>query len=163
VRLESPDVGRLANTELRAAFVSPLWVLGKRICRYASAKSPESGNGALTHPNAVAVVNPRGADAPRSFVGVRISAGEKRFLRCTNARSTRSGGREPAVGRSYDRCVGRSECCSATSEYTPRSDVRQPAVVGETHLQVRFRKVVGDRHRCAHERRCSRGSEPTGG
>ena len=86
-----------------------------------------------------------------------------RFLRYTNARSTRSGGREPAVVRSHDRCVGRSECCSASSEYTTRSGVRQPAVVGETHLQVRFRKVAGDRHRCAHERRCSGGSEPTGG
>ncbi len=119
------------RTFTRAAGVSPPW-LGKRICRYASAKSPESGNGALTNAGAIAIVNPRGANAPRSWLhGVR-SPRKWRFLRCTNARSTRSG-------------------------------VCQPAVVGETHLPVRFRKVADDRHRRAHERRCSRGSEPTGG
>ncbi len=33
--------------------------------------------------------------------------------------------------------------CSATGEHRIKSGVRQPAVVGETHLQVRFRKVAG--------------------
>jgi hypothetical protein len=158
---EANAVQRRANTRPGAAFVSPPW-LGKRICQCASAKSRKTAIDALTNVGAVAVVNPRGADAPRSWLhGVR-SPRKWRFLRYANARSTRSGGREPAVVRSYDRCVGRSECCSATSEYTTRSGVCQPAVVGETHLPVRFRKVAGDRHRCAHERRCSRGSEPTG-
>jgi hypothetical protein len=34
--------------------------------------------------------------------------------------------------------------------------------VSEIDFQERCRKVAGDCHRCAHERRCSRGSEPTG-
>jgi hypothetical protein len=55
------------------------------------------------------------------------------------------------------------------SRITVRSRTRtksggfQPAVVGETHLQERFRKVAGDCRQYAHERRCSRSSEPTGG
>jgi hypothetical protein len=59
----------------RAAGVSPPW-FGKRTCQYASAKSRESVNGAMTNSGAVAVANPRGAYAPRSCVGVRMSAGE---------------------------------------------------------------------------------------
>jgi hypothetical protein len=113
--------------------VSPPWVLGKCTCRNAAAKSPETAIGALTNPGAVAVAKPRGAYAPRSCVAVRMSAGEKRFLRCTNAGSTKSGGRQPAVG------------------------------VKEMHLQERCRQVAGDCHRCAHKPRCSRGSETTGG
>jgi hypothetical protein len=57
----------------------------------------------------------------------RLSA-KKRYSRCTNACSPKSGGREPAVARSYDRCAVRSECCSATSEHTTKSGGRQPAV-----------------------------------
>jgi hypothetical protein len=83
---EANAVQRRANTRPGATFVSPPW-LGKRICRYASAKSPESGNGALTNPNAVAVANPRGANAPRSWLhGVR-SPRKWQFLRYANARS----------------------------------------------------------------------------
>jgi hypothetical protein len=44
-----------------------------------------------------------------------------------------------------------------------KSGDRQPAVVRETHLSVRFRKVAGVCQRCDHEPRCSRGSESTGG
>jgi hypothetical protein len=53
----------------------------------------------------------------------------------------------------------------ATGEFAPckRTAQCQPGVVEETHLQERCRKVAGDCRRCAHERRCSRGSEPTGG
>jgi hypothetical protein len=40
---------------------------------------------------------------------------------------------------------------------------RQPAVVRETHLSARFRKVAGVCQRCDDELRCSRGSESTGG
>jgi hypothetical protein len=44
-----------------------------------------------------------------------------------------------------------------------KSGRRQPAVgVREAHLQEHFRKVAGDCRRCAHERRCSRSSEPRG-
>jgi hypothetical protein len=97
VRPESRDVRRLAHAESRAATVSPPWVLGKCTCRNAAAKSRETAIGALTNPGAVAVAKPRGAYAPRSCVAVRMSAGEKRFLRWTNAGSTKSGGRQPAV------------------------------------------------------------------
>jgi hypothetical protein len=101
---EANAVQRRANTHPGATFVSPPW-LGKRICQYASAKSRETAIGALTNAGAVAVVNPRGANAPRSSVGVRISAGEKRFLRCTNARSQerRSSARRGSVIRSLCR------------------------------------------------------------
>jgi hypothetical protein len=88
VRPESRDVRRLAHAESRAATVSPPWVLRKCTCRNAAAKSRETAIGALTNPGAVAVAKPRGAYAPRSCVAVRMSAGEKRFLRCTNAGST---------------------------------------------------------------------------
>jgi hypothetical protein len=40
-----------------------------------------------------------GLTPPRSCIGVRTSAGEKRFLRCTNVHSLRSGGCQPAVVR----------------------------------------------------------------
>jgi hypothetical protein len=63
------------RTSAAAATVSPPW-LGKPTCQYASAKSRESVNGAITNPGAVAVANPRGAYAPRSCVGVGMSAGE---------------------------------------------------------------------------------------
>jgi hypothetical protein len=68
-------VRRTTTAASRAAGVSPPW-FGKRTCQYASAKSRESVNGAMTNSGAVAVANPRGADAPRSCVGVRMSAGE---------------------------------------------------------------------------------------
>ena len=74
------------NTQQRAAGVSPPW-LGKRICRYASAKSRETAIGALTNAGAVAVVNPRGADAPRSWLHDVRSPRKWRFLRYANARS----------------------------------------------------------------------------
>jgi hypothetical protein len=72
---EANNVTRITTAESRAAGVSPPW-LGKGTCQYASAKSRESVNGAITNPGAVAVANPRGAYAPRSCVGVRMSAGE---------------------------------------------------------------------------------------
>ncbi len=51
---------------------------------------------------------------------------KQRFLRCTNAHSTKSGGRQPAVA------------------------------VREAYLQERCRKVAGDCRHYAHERWCSR-------
>ncbi len=60
----------------RAAGVSPPW-LGKRTCQYASAKSRESVNGAITNPGAVAVANPRGLTRPAlGGPAVRTFAGE---------------------------------------------------------------------------------------
>jgi hypothetical protein len=91
---EANAVQRRANTRPGATFVSPPW-LGKRTFRYASAKSRETAIGALTNAGAVAVVNPRGANAPRSWLhGVR-SPMKWRFLRCTNARSTGAAGVSP--------------------------------------------------------------------
>jgi hypothetical protein len=55
---------------------------------------------------------PRGAYAPRSCAAMRTSAGEKRFLRCTNAHPTKSGGRQPAVGS----IAPREQC---TANYVP--------------------------------------------
>jgi len=98
----------------------------------------------------------RGAYAPRSCVAARTFAGEKRFLRCTNARPQESGGREPAVVRSYDRCAVRSECCSATSKHTPRIGGRQPAVGGGNALATLIPLTSGDtRHVRRQERRAS--------
>jgi hypothetical protein len=54
------------RTFTRAAGVSPPWVLGKRTCRNASAKSRKTAGGVLANAGAVAVANPRGAYAPRS-------------------------------------------------------------------------------------------------
>jgi hypothetical protein len=93
VRPESRDVRRLAtDTESRAATVSPPWFdntigmaadfFGLNTFLHRTFGSPHHG----------------GAYAPRSCVAVRMSTGEKRFLRWTNAGSTKSGGREPAVG-----------------------------------------------------------------
>jgi hypothetical protein len=65
------------RTFTRAAGVSPPWVLGKRTCKSASAKSRETAGSVLTDAGAVAVANRRGAYAPRSCVRVRMSAGEK--------------------------------------------------------------------------------------
>ncbi len=56
-------------------------------------KSSQMGGGALQR----RFVSHGGAYAPRSCAAMRVSAGEKRFLRCTNAHPTKSGGRQPAV------------------------------------------------------------------
>jgi hypothetical protein len=84
--------------QLGAAGVSPPW-LGKRTCQYASAKSRESFNGAITNPGGVAVANPRAAYIPRSCVGVRMSAGEIAIFAVHKRMFSKSGGREPAVVR----------------------------------------------------------------
>jgi hypothetical protein len=54
------------ETTTKTGVVSPP-SLGKRTCQHASAKSRESVNAAITNPGAIAVANPRGADAPRSW------------------------------------------------------------------------------------------------
>jgi hypothetical protein len=82
----------------RAAGVSPPW-FGKRTCQYASAKSRESFNGAITNPGGVAVANPRAAYVPRSCVGVRMSAGEIAIFAVHKRMFSKSGGRQPAVVR----------------------------------------------------------------
>ena len=80
------------------------------------------------------VPTPRGAYAPRSWWFCSAGICRRNSDFCdTQTHAYKSGGRQPTVG------------------------------VTETHLQERCRKVAGDCHRCAHERRCSRGNEPTGG
>jgi hypothetical protein len=82
-----------------AAGVSPPW-LGKRTCQYASAKSRESVNGAMTNPGAVAVANPWGAYAPRSWCSCGADICRRNCDLCdTRTLVYKSGGCQPAVGR----------------------------------------------------------------
>jgi hypothetical protein len=75
------------RTFTRAAGVSPPWVLGKRTCRNASAKSRGTAGGVLTNAGGVALANHGGLTPPAlTLQSERLSA-EKRFLRCTNAGS----------------------------------------------------------------------------
>jgi hypothetical protein len=83
---EANNVRRTRTAESRAAGVSPPWVLGKRTCKSASAKSRGTAGSVLTNAGGVTAANPRGAYAPAPGAERRF-AGEKRFLRCTNARS----------------------------------------------------------------------------
>jgi hypothetical protein len=69
----------------------------------------------------------------------------------------------PLVPTTTTVCRKNDDFCDARTQ-VHKSDRRQPAVgVRETHLQERLSKVAEDRRRCAHQRRCSRSSEPTGG
>jgi hypothetical protein len=72
----------------------------------------------------------------------------------------KSGGRQPAVARTYDRCAVRSGCDSATSEHTTRSSGRQPAV-GEANALAQKNEFVVRGERQNQERRASarRGSQ----
>jgi hypothetical protein len=88
---------------------------------------------------------PRGAYAPRSCAAMRTSAGEKRFLRCTHAHPTKSGGRQPAVG-----CIAPRGQCTANNVgrvtiVQSRSGGRQPAVVRQTRLRRHQRDCSQDR------------------
>jgi hypothetical protein len=69
---EANNVRRITTAESRAATVSPPW-FGNRAGSTERFLSNEDAR------------MPRGADAPRSCVGVRMSAGEIAILRCTNA------------------------------------------------------------------------------
>jgi hypothetical protein len=60
------------RTFTRAAGVSPPWLLGKCTCRYAAAKSRQTTIAVPRNAGAVAVAKPRGADAPRSWFGLRM-------------------------------------------------------------------------------------------
>jgi hypothetical protein len=88
------------RTFTRAPGVSPPWVLGKRTCRSASAKSRETAGGVLANAGAVAVAN-HGGLTPPALGAERTSAGEKRLLRCTNAHSLerRASARRGTVNR----------------------------------------------------------------
>jgi hypothetical protein len=78
--------------------VSPPW-FGKRTCQYASAKSREFVNGAMTNSGAVAVANPRGDYAP-PLLYWRANVRRRNSDLCdAQTHISRSGGREPAVGR----------------------------------------------------------------
>jgi hypothetical protein len=72
---------------------------------------------------------PRGAYAPRSCAAMRTSAGEKRFLRCTNADPTRSGGRQPAVVRQTRLRRHQRDCSQDRREYVPRSPLPSCAAI----------------------------------
>jgi hypothetical protein len=57
----------------------------------------------------------------------------------------------------------RNDSISVRRTAAPRAADVSPPWVRETHLQERCRKDAEDCRRYAHERRCSRSSEPTGG
>jgi hypothetical protein len=78
-----------ARTLPRAAGVSPPWVCKPRL----QLQCDEFRRFEFACDECV----PRGADAPRSCVGVRTSAGEKTMF-AMHERFTKSGGRKPAVG-----------------------------------------------------------------
>jgi hypothetical protein len=88
----------ITTVEPRAANVSPPWY-GNAIAAV-FVHRPPTGRLCVTiaiQPAASVFPKPRGAYAPRSCAAMRTSAGEKRFLRCTNAHPTKSGGRQAAV------------------------------------------------------------------
>jgi hypothetical protein len=58
-----------------------------------------------------------------------MRVGKLRLMRCTTARSTKSGGCQPAVVLCYERWAVRIEDCAATGEHPTKSGGRQPAVV----------------------------------
>jgi hypothetical protein len=84
VQREAHFVQRLANGRTRAVGVSPPWFW-----------SGERSRQCVGNARALACAKPRGAYAPRSWIAVRMSAGEKRFLRCVNVHSPRAAGVSP--------------------------------------------------------------------
>jgi hypothetical protein len=84
--------------------VSPPW-FRKCTCRNTAAKSRETAIAVLTNAGAVAVANPRGADAPRSCVGVRTSAGEIATFAMHKRTCTRAAGVSPPWFR---KCTSRN-------------------------------------------------------
>jgi hypothetical protein len=85
------------RTCTRAAGVNPPWVLGKRTCKSASAKSRVTAGGVLTNAGGFAVANPRGAYAPRSWCSANVCQ-RKNDFRDARTQVHKSGGRQPAVG-----------------------------------------------------------------
>jgi hypothetical protein len=73
------------RTSTRAAGVSPPWVLGKRTCRNASAKSRGTAGGVLTNAGGVALANHGGLTPPALTLQSERSPAKKRFLRRRNA------------------------------------------------------------------------------
>jgi hypothetical protein len=92
---EANNVWRTRTAESGAATVSPPWVLGKRTCRNASAKSRMTAGGVLVNAGAGPVANPRGVYAPRSYVAVRVFAGEKTIFAMHERTFTRAAGVSP--------------------------------------------------------------------
>jgi hypothetical protein len=58
----------------------------------------------------------------------RLSA-KKRFLRCTNAHPTKSGGREPAVGRQTRLCRHEGDCSQDRRQYVGRTPLHLRAAI----------------------------------
>jgi hypothetical protein len=72
---------------------------------------------------------PREAYAPRSCAAMRTSSGERRFLRCTNADPTKSGGCQPAVVRQTRLRRHQRDCSQDRREYVPRSPLPSCAAI----------------------------------
>jgi hypothetical protein len=83
------------RTLTRAAGVSPPWVLGKRTCKSASAKSLETADGVLTNAGGVAVANPRGAYAPPLLLQSERLPAKKTICAMHERTCTRAAGVSP--------------------------------------------------------------------
>jgi hypothetical protein len=112
---------------------------------------------------ATAFCFPRGAYAPRSCAAMRTSFGEKRFLRCTNAHPTKSGGRQPAV-------VGfapRGQCTASnvwrvTTVQSRSASARRGIVTRLQRCSCTDHRLVASA-RQLRSSRCERVSKTTGG
>jgi hypothetical protein len=79
------NVGRVTIVQSRAAGVSPPW-FDKHVYADTSAIGRKTVESMWADHVAIVFSDTTGAYAPRSCAAMRTSAGEKRFLRCTNAR-----------------------------------------------------------------------------
>ena len=105
---------------------------------------------------------PRLACASRSWLHARRSL-QKSGCDLQRSFVSHGGLTPPALTLQCECLSAKNDFCDARTQFH-KSGRREPAVgVREAHLQERFRKVAGDCRRCAHERRWSRTSEPTGG
>jgi hypothetical protein len=110
----------------------PPWLLRKCTCRNAAAKSRETAIAVLTNAGAVAVANPRGADAPRSWLHKRSPL---RIDVCDSKKRPtigHGGLTPPAPVLAYERLPAKNDFCDAQA-HVHESGGREPAVVRMTH------------------------------
>jgi hypothetical protein len=96
----------------------------------------------LTNAGAVAVVNPRGANAPRSCIAMRTSAGEKAICamyKRTSGQERRASARRGSENRAS---TARIKHCPAVSEPATKSAGRQPAVGLQTASATAMRWIA---------------------
>jgi hypothetical protein len=95
----SRTVHRPRDAQTRAAGVSPPWA-GKIASAYTPAIRRQTADGVCADCRCIRVYRRHGGLTPPALAVERASLpAKKRFLRCTSAHPTKSGGRQPAVGR----------------------------------------------------------------